>query len=301
MEKILVLGSLNMDLVTTVEKTPLVGQTILGNGFEKIEGGKGANQAVAIAKLGGDVKMLGMLGDDEFAQRLRDSLRANNVDIQYLMKDENTATGTALILVNADGNNSIVVIAGANHKLTSDKLKAEHFEDIDYLLAQLEVPVDTIATAFAKAKQQQIKTVLNPAPALELPKELLANTDLIVPNQTEFELLTGFSADNQENLIKGCDKLFALGVKEVLVTLGEEGAFYFNAEGVSYKKSAYRVKAIDTTAAGDSFIGGLMAKLASGSDMESAIDYAMKVAALSVTKKGAQTSIPSLADVENFK
>ncbi len=301
MKKIMVLGSLNMDLVTKVAVTPKVGQTVLGRGFEQSEGGKGANQAVAIAKLGGDVKMLGMVGNDQFGKRLKESLATNNVDISLLRQSNHLPTGTALIMVNQDGNNSIVVIPGANYGLTGEQINASDFAGIDYLLAQFEVPIDSVKKAFALAKKQGIKTILNPAPAMDLDDELLANTDMLIPNQTEFELITTLSSDNKDDLLKGSKALFAKGVKEVIVTLAENGVFYLNSEGETYQQNAYSVNVVDSTAAGDSFIGGLLTRLAVGDSMEAALDYASLVGALTVSKSGAQKSLPSQSEVEDFK
>jgi len=301
MQKILVLGSLNMDLVTNVKVTPKVGETILGRGFSEIPGGKGANQAVAIGRLGGNVKMLGRVGGDNFGTDLIKALKESNVQSDLVEQVEGVPTGTALIMVNDDGDNSIVVIPGANFELKPTDIKDNHFEGMDYLLAQLETPMETIEYAFEKAKALGVKTVLNTAPAQDLSKELIANIDLLVPNETEFELLTGHSAETEEGLAAGTKLLFDQGVKELIITLGKNGALYMNSEGRKLHVGGYKVKAIDTTAAGDSFIGGILTALSKGQPMDDAMEFAMKVGAVTVTKHGAQSSLPSLSEIEAFE
>ncbi len=297
----MVIGSLNMDLVTKVDKTPLVGQTVFGEGLVKHEGGKGANQAVAIGKLGGNVSMLGMLGSDPFADTLKKSLKKNNVDTKYLFSTTKAPTGTALIMVNKSGDNSIVVIPGANNELSEQTIEEEFFKETDFVLAQFEVPKKTILKAFTIAKNMGIKTVLNPAPASTIDDDLLSICDILIPNETEFEIITGCSANNKESIIKGANILFDKGVHEVLVTLGENGAIYLTSDGTIYEEDAYEINAVDTTAAGDSFIGGLLTSLSNNKTMEEAIGYAMKVGALTVSKQGAQSSLPQTDEVEQFE
>ncbi len=301
MKKILVIGSLNIDLVTNVKKTPKVGETILGDTFTKIEGGKGANQAVAIGKLGGDVTMMGMLGKDEFSGILLNNLTLNNVDARYIFKSDTSSTGTALILVNEDGNNSIVVIPGANFDLKEDMINEEQFENIDFVLSQFEVPLKTIEKAFKIAKDKNIKTILNPAPATFIPNEILNNTDILIPNETEFQIITGIDSLDKQDILNASKEIFKKGVKELILTLGDKGVIYVNENGEIYEKSAYKVDAVDTTAAGDSFIGGFLTKLSQDEDIKTSIDYAVIVSALAVSKKGAQTSLPTREEVEKFK
>lgn len=297
----MVIGSLNMDLVTNVEKTPLVGQTVFGNGLVKHEGGKGANQAVAIGKLGGNVSMLGMLGSDAFADSLRNNLKKHNVDAKYVFSSTKAPTGTALIMVNQNGDNSIVVIPGANYELSEDLIEEKYFEAVDFVLAQFEVPKQTILKAFKIAQSMGVKTILNPAPASKINDEMLKVCDMLVPNETEFEIITGLSANSQDSIIKGAKVLFNKGVKELIVTLGEDGAIYLNSTGKIFKATAYEVNAVDTTAAGDSFIGGLLSSLANDKAIEEAIEYAIKVGAITVCKNGAQSSLPNKAELEQFK
>ncbi len=301
MKKILVLGSLNMDLVTNVKATPKVGETIIGRGFSEIPGGKGANQAVAIGKLGGTVAMFGRVGDDNFGTDLIEALKDSHVESDNVVKVHGVPTGTALIMVNDDGDNSIVVIPGANFELKAEDVQSELFEGQDYLLAQLETPIETIEKAFKLAKEKGLQTVLNPAPAQALSKELISNVDLLVPNETEFELLTGHSAETEAGLSAGTSKLFEQGVKALIITLGKNGALYINNEGKRLQVSGYAVKAIDTTAAGDSFIAGILTALSKGETIEVAMEFAMKVGAVTVTKHGAQSSLPTLKEIETFE
>lgn len=301
MGKIIVIGSLNMDLVTQVKKTPKVGETILGQGFKEIPGGKGANQAVSIGRLGGQVKMIGMVGDDAFGLALTSNLVKNNVDISQVGKSIDNATGLAMIMVNEDGDNSIVVIPGANFDLLKESINDSYVEDYDYVLAQLESPIESIEKAFRIAKEKGLMTILNPAPARELSEGLIRNTDMIIPNETEFELITGVAPENDQAIEKGVTVLFEKGISDVLITLGKKGGYYLNSKGVRHKVSGYSVNAIDTTAAGDSFIGGLLTRLSIGDDIEQAMEYAMKVGAMTVSRKGAQSSLPTQKEIENFE
>ena len=300
MKKILVLGSLNMDLVTRVSMTPKVGETLLGEGLEQIPGGKGANQAVAIGKLGGQVAMLGRVGMDGFGEVLMKNLSANGVEAYLTQAVQGPPTGVALIMVNDSGDNSIVVIPGANFALGKEDLTPAMFEGCDYLLAQLETPIETIETAFAMAKEKNVYTILNPAPARTLSKQLIGLTDLLVPNETEFETLTGIHPDSDTHIKEGADILFKSGVKEIIITLGENGACYVDATGHLHYVKGHKVKAIDTTAAGDSFIGGLLYGMAMGEDVKEAMKRAVIIGALTVTKLGAQSSLPTLKEVEDY-
>jgi len=301
MKKILVLGSLNMDLVTNVKVTPKVGETIIGNGFSEIPGGKGANQAVAIGRLGGDVAMFGRVGDDNFGSDLIEALKGSHVKSDNVEKVKGAPTGTALIMVNDDGDNSIVVIPGANFELKPEAISENQFTGFDYLLAQLETPMDTIEKAFAGAKTAGLQTVLNPAPAQTLSKELISNVDILIPNETEFELLTGFSPETENGLDAGTTLLFEQGVKALIITLGKNGALYISNSGERLHVNGYTVKAIDTTAAGDSFIGGLLTSLSKGENIKTAMEFAMKVGAVTVTKHGAQSSLPTQKEIEIFE
>lgn len=289
-----------MDMITKVEKTPKVGETILGEGLINVPGGKGANQSVALGKLGVDVKHVGKVGNDNFGEVLKNNLRKNNVDINYVRTDKKEPTGTALIMLNKDGNNSIVVIPGANFELKKEDIDEDMIKSSDILLSQFETPLETIEKAFEIGRRNGIYTVLNPAPAMRMKNELLKNVDLLIPNETEFEVLTGIKIGNVDDVVKGSKELLKNGVKEIIVTMGKDGVVHINKNGFK-KYSAYNVKAIDTTAAGDSFIGGLLSQIALDETIEKSIEYAIKVSALTVMEIGAQSSLPSLEEVAKFE
>lgn len=296
MKKINVIGSLNMDLVTGVHKTPVVGETVLGNGFVQIPGGKGANQAATIGRLGGHVSMIGKVGRDEFGTQLIESLNKDHVDTEHVLKSESSPTGTALIMVNDSGDNSIVVIPGANFELSANDISEKILEG-DYLVAQLEIPLETIEKSFKIARDRGITTVLNPAPAKVLPASILKNVDLLIPNETEFKLLTGCDPKDEEMLDRGVKDLIALGTGKVLITLGEHGSVLCDGNTKRYFK-AQKVVPVDTTAAGDSFIGGLLFSLSRGEELDTSIDFASLVAAITVTRRGAQSSLPTWLEVK---
>lgn len=295
MKKIIVLGSLNMDLVTTVKRTPIVGETVIGSGLIQVAGGKGANQAATIGRLGGSVSMLGKVGRDAFGEYLIDCLSIDGVEIDKIMISENNPTGTALIMVNEDGDNSIVVIPGANYDLVPEDIDVSMLGG-NYIVAQLETPLGSIEKSFKLARENGVTTVLNPAPAAALPESILQNTDLLIPNESEFKLLTGYDPNDEEMLRCGVSDLLAKGVKTVIVTLGSKGAVLCEKDTTKYF-TAQKVNAIDTTAAGDSFIGGLMYSLSNDKSMDEAIEFASQVAAITVTRAGAQSSLPTLDEV----
>lgn len=299
---ITVLGSLNMDLVANVRVMPRIGETLIGNAYKQVPGGKGANQADAIAKLGGKVQIIGMVGDDSFGRDLKESLNRDGVDVRYIKTDRNTPTGIAMIMVNDEGDNSIVVVPGANFKLTpkdiDDSLKA--IEEGEIVVAQLETPIDTVRYTLKKAKELGKYTILNPAPAARLDDELIGYIDLLIPNETELEVLSGKAIESELDIISAAKVLIDKGVNELIVTIGDKGSLYINGNE-SRIYPAYRVKPVDTTAAGDSFIGGIAVALWQGKTMEEAIQFATKVGALTVTKEGAQSSLPTLKEVEDFK
>ncbi len=300
MKKILVLGSLNMDLVTQVNKTPRVGETVVGHGLTAIPGGKGANQAVAIGRLGGLVTMLGRVGDDSYGAALTRNLAENNVGRQFVEVVPGQSSGVAMIMVNEDGDNSIVVIPGANYELGMSDLCPEIFSGYDYLLAQLESPIDVIESAFKMAKELGMVTVLNPAPARPLSKELLRQVDLLIPNETECEALTGILPDDDSSLQECGEILQQRGVREIIITLGVKGACYISAAKEMRRLPARSVRTVDTTAAGDGFIGGLLYGMARGEGIEQAMLRGVAVAAVAVTRLGAQSSLPTLDEVEKM-
>lgn len=298
---IIVVGSLNMDLVTYTGRVPVTGETIIGKSFRQIPGGKGANQADAIAKLGAEVKMIGCVGNDGMGAALLESLRRDGVDVAMVKRVDGVSTGIASITVDASGNNSIIVVPGANGRLSVEDMQAslEAFEDSNIVVAQLEVPTETVKFAIKAAKQLGKLTILNPAPAAELEDELLSKVDILVPNETELELLSGIRIQNEADLERAAGLLIDKGVQELIVTLGSKGCVHFNKSG-SKAYPAYKVDAVDTTAAGDSFIGALAAAISEGKTLEEAIRFATAVGALTVTREGAQSSLPLRKEVEAF-
>lgn len=301
MKKIVVVGSINMDLVTTCERAPRGGETLLGKKFMQIPGGKGANQAVAIGKMKSPVSMLGKIGKEGMGNILLDSMKKDGVDVSNIEYCDE-ATGIAKIIVEDSGQNRILVVPGANYEV-DNKYIDRHLsaiKDCDILVTQLEIPMETVKYSLKKAKELGKITILNPAPANRLDEEIISNSDYIIPNETELEILSGIPVTDEESVIAAANILLDKGVKGLIVTLGSKGCMFISkVERKSFP--AYKVKAVDTTAAGDSFIGGFVNGLASGLSFEEAIDRGTKVAAISVTRFGAQTSIPTLEEVLNFK
>ncbi|MDU4134121.1 MAG: ribokinase, partial [Clostridium perfringens] len=292
----------NMDLVLKVKDMPKVGETILSKSFQKIAGGKGANQAVAAKRSGAEVFMISKIGKDENGRELRDKLVEDNIDVKYVFEDRIEPTGMALIMVNDNGNNSIIVNAGSNMTLTKDEIhSAENLiKESDIIISQFETPEDITIEAFKIAKENGKVTILNPAPAKKIKDELLNYTDIIVPNETEAELLTGIEIKDIEDAKKAGEIFLDKGVKFIIITLGEKGAALIGKDFCEIVP-AYRVNAIDTTAAGDSFIGGLSSKLDTKNlgreTLSSSIRFGNKVSSIAVQRKGAQPSIPYLKEV----
>lgn len=301
MKNICVIGSLNMDLVVNVDTMPKPGQTIIGSNFKEVPGGKGANQAVAMARLNGNVSMIGKVGEDGFGQTLINSLKNDKVDTTYIQTSKG-ATGVALITVDKNAQNSIVVSPGANFEVKEDDIdnNIEAIKNSDIVVLQLETPLNTIKYALNKAKELNKYTILNPAPAVKLDDEIIKNVDLLTPNETELEIISGVSIETEEDIQKAAQIMIEKGVKELIVTLGSKGSLYINKEKSMFKK-AYKVEAVDTTAAGDSYTGALAVALSQDKNIEDAMDFASKVGALSVLKEGAQSSLPILEDVKNFR
>jgi ribokinase len=301
MSKIIVVGSSNTDMIVKVPRIPAPGETILGGKFVKAAGGKGANQAVAAARSGGDVTFIANTGDDNFGKEAIEGFEKEGINTDYIFVDEETPSGVALIFVGEDGENSIAVASGANGTLTSSKIREieQVIADGDILLTQLETPIETIETAVKIANKNGVKVILNPAPAQKLDDELLQQIDILTPNQSEAELLTGIKVENKKSAKNACKKLRSRGVKTVILTLGSEGAFVMN-EQLQKMISGFKVEAEDTTAAGDTFNGALAVGLAAGKTIKDAITWAHAAAALSVTKMGAQPSIPDKNEINDF-
>jgi ribokinase len=298
MPEILVIGSLNADLVVRAPRFPAPGETISGEDLAIIPGGKGANQAVAAARQGATVAMAGRVGDDSFGPALIRNLRDNQVDTSCVQSDS-SATGTAIIVVDANGQNSIVLSPGANGKVTPADVDAVSFQGADMLLLQLEIPLETVVHAASVARQNGLRVILNPAPARQLPDSLLADVDILVPNESELQLLSGQPVSDVATSKSAARALLAKGVKTVIVTLGSQGALIVTNELVRHVP-AFKVEVIDTTAAGDAFIGGLAAALVKGKPLEEAVRYGNASGALAATKFGAQPSLPSAKEVNRL-
>lgn len=304
MGKIVVVGSANTDMVVMSTKMPLPGETVLGSGFDVIGGGKGANQAVAVSRAGNNVSFVAKVGNDDFGRKTRLELIKNKVSTKSICVDPDNPSGVALIIVDEhSGQNSIVVAPGANGNLApADIYNAE--EDIKsstVLLVQLEIPVETVRCALEIAKKYGVKTILNPAPALHLDDELLAMVDVITPNETETELLVGVKLSDDKSVQLAADSLLSKVNEIVVVTLGSRGVYYATQSGDKGFVDAEKVKAVDTTAAGDVFNGYLAACILTKESISEALALACKAATLSVTRKGAQPSIPSLEEVMSAK
>ena len=297
---IVVVGSLNMDLVVRSPRHPQPGETIIGGEFRTFPGGKGANQAVAAARLGGVVKMIGRVGTDAFGDVLIDTLARDRVDTAHVVRDGESPTGVALITVDAaSGQNTIVVASGANARVTPDDVDAADaaFEGAAVLLLQLECPLPAVARAIELEKRHGARVVLNPAPAQPLDPALLSGVDYLIPNQTELALLTG--VPDAHAVREAAQRLQAAGVRQVIVTLGKEGALVAEAGGETHLP-AYRVQAVDTTAAGDAFVGAFAVALLEGRSTREAARWGNAAGALAVTRAGAQPSLPTRAELETF-
>jgi ribokinase len=302
MNKTCILGSLNMDIVLEVENMAKVGETIFAKSIATIPGGKGANQAVAAKRMGSDVCMIGKVGLDSNGDFLVSELARDSINTDYIFRDGKESTGTAIINVNSDGNNSIVVVAGANMTINADEIKKSYtiIKGSDVIIAQFETPSEITMEAFIYAKSQGIITILNPAPAKKIDNKLFKYTDIIIPNETEAYELTGIIVENLESAKKAADNFIAVGVNYVIITLGSKGAALITKEKAEIIP-AIKVNAIDTTAAGDSFIGAVSSKLGteelSYENLKKAIVFANKVSSIVVQRSGAQPSIPTMKEV----
>lgn len=293
MKKIIVIGSSNVDMVVRTSHLPAPSETILGGEFFMNQGGKGANQAVAIKRLGGNLIFMAKLGNDVLGRQSVGYFKKEGIDTRYIALDEDSASGVALISVDDHAENSIVVASGANMLLNEqdvDKMLEEMCEG-DILLMQLEIPLQTVEYAARKAFGKGVKVVLNPAPARSLPKELFRHLYMVTPNRIEAEMLTGIKIANDADVEKVAEEICAMGVKNVIITLGSKGCL-IREEGVSYRIDAFKVEPVDTTAAGDTFNGALCVGLSEGMDLKQAAVMASKASSIAVTRMGAQSSIP---------
>ncbi len=290
---ILVLGSLNLDIVLRMPRMPLAGETLASEHSATFHGGKGANQAVACARMGARVAMLGRLGDDPAAAMLRAGLTQEQIDERAVLATPDTASGTAVIILTPDGQNRILLIAGANARLSPDDVAAHGMliDTAGLLVCQLEVPLETVTAAVERAAAEGVKVLLNPAPARALPPELLARIDYLIPNETEATLLTGITVFGPESATRAAQALRGQGVGTVVITLGGAGILIADGDGCRHLP-ALPANVVDTTAAGDSFIGGFATGLVEGLHTDAAARLGLAAARLCVSREGAQAALP---------
>lgn len=291
---IVVIGSLNMDMVTKSSRFPIKGETIAGESFQQLPGGKGANQAVAAARLGGQVTMIGAVGRDITGTVLLENLKQENINTDYVTIEDET-TGIAQITV-SENDNQIIIVPGANYSLTKAHINdaREVINQADILIVQLEIPIEIIEYTIKIANKLRVPVILNPAPAVELSSEILAGVTYLTPNETELAFLA-----KHDKLEFGVESLLQRGVNTVVVTLGSEGVCYKKYQDeFPVRKKGFTAKVVDTTGAGDTFNGALAFKLASGSGLEEAVVFANKAASLSVMKFGAQSGMPTMDEMK---
>ena len=300
---IVVIGSSNTDMIIKVPRIPKPGETILGGQFSTAAGGKGANQAVAAARAGGKVSIITKIGNDALGGQALRGFQKEDINVNFIKKTKEAPSGVALIYVDENGENSIAVASGANASLSPEDIQEAKSLIIsaDILLIQLEIPLETVETAAKLAQQAGVKVVLNPAPAQSLSNSLLKNISIITPNESEIELITGVAVTNGASAKKAADKLLEKGVDVIIITLGSKGALLkTTSESEFIKIKSYKVKPVDTTAAGDVFNGALAVALAEKKPIYEAVQFANAAAALSVTKLGAQPSAPKRAEIEKL-
>lgn len=300
MGKLLIVGSLNMDMVIDVETEPKPGETIFGKKLTLIPGGKGANQAYACGKLGADVSMIGAVGKDENGDKLLSNLQTVGVDTSGVQVLNDTVSGTAIITVNSEGENSIIVISAANYELNEEHIKnhINLIEECDIVVLQLEIPMETVIYVAQLAKSLNKLVILDPAPAPKtLPDSLIKNIDIIKPNETELQTLTGMPTDTTAQIVDAAGSLLNRGIDKVVVTVGSRGTILVTKDNHEVFPPR-KVEVVDTTAAGDAFTASLAMKLVEGSSIEEAIRFGNVVSSIVVTRKGAQSSIPSYDEVQ---
>lgn len=301
MNRISVIGSLNMDLVIQTERMPLAGETISGRDFNLIPGGKGANQAIAAAKAGGSTSMFGCVGDDEFGEVLLNSLKDAGVNTTNVSKTSKVRTGVASIILESSGENRIIIISGANHLVDAAYVDS-HWDEIglsSLILLQHEIPLETCHYIIEKAHASSIPVLLNPAPFHEIPTDILKKVDYLVVNEIELQGIVPAQVSSIEDVIRAGKEINQMGVKQVLITLGGDGAVLVTNEEIIHQP-AFTVDAVDTTAAGDTFVGYFATAIINGLGLKQALVNSCGAAALAVTKVGAQSSIPCNEDTQSF-
>lgn len=296
--RVCIAGSSNMDLVTRVERMPVAGETILGKSFKTVFGGKGANQAVIAAKLGADVSMIAKVGRDAFGEEYLKNFRAVGIRTDYIAVSETLPTGIAAITVDDESRNSIIVVAGANGEITVDDIESARpaIESADVALSQLEIPFPSVKRSFEIARGANVPTILNPAPAADLDPALYRLCDFFCPNEIEAAMMSGVTVHNAEDAAHAARVFLDRGAKSVLMTLGSQGSFYTDGKEEIFVP-AKKVNAVDTTGAGDCFLGAFSAFYGGGDEIRVAIEKATAAASYSVTRPGAQPSYPTLADL----
>jgi ribokinase len=299
--KLVVLGSINADHILNINQFPQPGETVIGQQYKVAFGGKGANQAVAAGRSGADIAFIACVGADDIGERIRQQLATDRIDTQPIEAIADSTTGVALIFVNAEGENVIGIDAGANAAVTPDYLNRyrQRVIDADALLMQLESPLETVIAAAKLAKQHQTQVILNPAPACELSDELLAMIDMITPNETEAQRLTGIAVNNDADAERAANILHDKGIGCVIITLGSRGV-WLSENGKGKLVPGFKVKAVDTIAAGDTFNGALVTALLEGKVMSDAVRFAHAAAAIAVTRPGAQPSVPWREEIDAF-
>ena len=298
---LVVLGSINADHILNLNSFPTPGETVTGSHYQVAFGGKGANQAVAAGRSGANIAFIACTGDDDIGERVRKQLASDNIDIAPVSVISGEATGVALIFVNAEGENVIAIHAGANAALSPALVEAQHdrIAQASALLMQLESPIESVLAAAKIARRHNTTVALNPAPARELPDELLSLVDIITPNETEAEKLTGIRVENDEDAAKAALALHAKGIHTVLITLGSRGV-WASVNGEGHRVPGFKVDAVDTIAAGDTFNGALITALLEETPLPEAIRFAHAAAAIAVTRKGAQPSVPWREEIRRF-
>jgi ribokinase len=299
--KITVVGSSNTDLVAKVPKLPAPGETVMGSEFIIAPGGKGANQAVAVARIGGDVTFVAKLGMDDYGEQALKNFKKDGINTSFVFREPDVSSGVALIFVDKTGENMLVPIPGANGRLSPDDIdKARSaIENADILVVQLEVPLEAVERAVAIAHKSGVPVVLNPAPGRKLDTSLIEKVSYLTPNETEAEILTDIKVTDDTTAQKAGKKLLDIGSKTVIITMGKRGAMLITQDG-SELVPAFVVESVDATAAGDAFNGGLAYAIASGKDLREAIKFGNAVGALTVTKMGAQPSMPTRDELNKF-